>query len=49
MPALIVAVGVNGDGRREVVGMDIGPPEAEPCWTGTSCNHLLDHLCTGLT
>jgi transposase-like protein len=45
MPALIVAVGVNGDGRREVVGMDIGPPEAEPCWTGTSCNHLLDHLC----
>jgi transposase-like protein len=23
--AVIVAVGVNGDGRREVLGMDIGP------------------------
>ncbi|MFZ5689768.1 MAG: IS256 family transposase [Pseudomonadota bacterium] len=31
--AVIVAVGVNSDGRREVLGMDIGPPEAEPCWT----------------
>ncbi len=27
--AVIVAVGVNGDGRREVLGMDIGPSEAE--------------------
>jgi hypothetical protein len=25
--AVIVAVGVNGDGRREVLGMDIGPPK----------------------
>jgi len=32
--ALIVAVGVNTDGRREVLGMDIGPSEAEPFWTG---------------
>jgi len=32
--ALIVAVGVNGDGRREVLGMDIGPSEAETFWTG---------------
>ncbi len=26
--AVIVAVGVNTDGRREVLGMDIGPSEA---------------------
>jgi len=32
--AVIVAVGVNTDGRREVLGMDIGPSEAEPFWTG---------------
>ena len=31
--AAIVAVGVNADGRREVLGMDIGPSEAEPFWT----------------
>ena len=31
--AVIVAVGVNGDGRREVLGMDIGPSEAETFWT----------------
>jgi putative transposase len=30
--AVIIAVGVNSDGRREVLGMDIGPSEAEP-WT----------------
>src|SRR5271167_3879196 len=27
--AVIIAVGVNGDGRREVLGMDIGASEAE--------------------
>lgn len=32
--AVIIAVGVNADGRREVLGMDIGPSEAEPFWTG---------------
>jgi putative transposase len=32
--AVIIAVGVNGDGRREVLGMDIGPSEAETFWTG---------------
>ncbi len=32
--AVIVAVGVNGEGRREVLGMDIGPSEAETFWTG---------------
>jgi putative transposase len=31
--AVIVAVGVNRDGRREVLGMDIGPSEAETFWT----------------
>jgi transposase-like protein len=31
--AVVVAVGVNTDGRREVLGMDIGPSEAEPFWT----------------
>ena len=31
--AVIIAVGVNSDGRREVLGMDIGPSEAEPFWT----------------
>jgi transposase-like protein len=30
---VIIAVGVNGDGRREVLGMDIGPSEAETFWT----------------
>ena len=31
--AVIVAVGVNDDGRREMLGMDIGPSEAEAFWT----------------
>jgi putative transposase len=31
--AVIIAVGVNSDGRREVLGMDIGPSEAETFWT----------------
>jgi putative transposase len=31
--AVIVAVGVNADGRREVLGMAIGPSEAEIFWT----------------
>ena len=31
--AVIVAVGVNSDGRREVLGMAIGPSEAETFWT----------------
>ena len=31
--AVIVAVGVNTDGRREALGMDIGPSEAETFWT----------------
>ncbi|WP_296714978.1 IS256 family transposase [Rhodoblastus sp.] len=31
--AVIIAVGANADGRREVLGMDIGPSEAETFWT----------------
>src|SRR3954462_12980694 len=31
--AVIIAVGVNSDGRREVLGMDIGPSVAETFWT----------------
>ncbi len=31
--AVIVAVGANTDGRREVLGMQIGPSEAETFWT----------------
>jgi putative transposase len=31
--AVIVAVAVNGDGRREVLGMSIGASEAETFWT----------------
>jgi len=31
--AVTIAVGVNGDGRREVLGMAIGASEAETFWT----------------
>jgi putative transposase len=31
--AVIIAVGVNGDGRREVLGITIGASEAETFWT----------------
>jgi putative transposase len=30
---VIIAVGANSDGRREVLGMAVGPSEAEPFWT----------------
>jgi putative transposase len=30
----VIAVAVNTEGRREVVGMSIGPSEAETFWTG---------------
>lgn len=30
---MIIAVGVNSDGRREVLGMEVGTSEAEPIWT----------------
>lgn len=31
--AAIIAVGVNADGRREVLGLEVGTSEAEPIWT----------------
>lgn len=31
--AVTIAMAVNNDGRREVLGMDIGPSEAETFWT----------------
>ena len=31
--AVIVAVGANTDGRREVLGLEVGPSEAETFWT----------------
>jgi transposase-like protein len=31
--AVILAIAVNSDGRREVVGMGVGPSEAETFWT----------------
>ena len=31
--AAIIAVGVNPDGRRAVLGMEVGTAEAEPIWT----------------
>jgi transposase-like protein len=30
--AVIIGVGVNNDGRREILGVDIGPSEAETFW-----------------
>jgi putative transposase len=32
--AAIIAVAVNTDGKREIVGLHIGPSEAETFWTG---------------
>ncbi len=32
--AAIIAVAVNTDGKREIVGLHIGPSEAEPFWSG---------------
>ncbi len=32
--AVTIAVGANADGRREVLGMAVGSPEAEPFWLG---------------
>jgi putative transposase len=31
--AEIVAVGVDTEGQREVLGVKVGPSEAEPFWT----------------
>jgi transposase-like protein len=31
--AAIIAIGVNTDGRREILGLKIGTSEVEPIWT----------------
>ncbi len=31
--AAIIAVAVNADGRREIIGLCVGPSEAETFWT----------------
>lgn len=43
--AAIIAVAVNMDGKREIVGLHIGPSEAEPFWT----SFLRDLVRRGLT
>ncbi len=43
--AVIVAVGVNGDGRREVLGMDISPSEAETFWLELPHAHCAGGAC----
>lgn len=42
--AVIIAVGVDADGQREVLGLDIGPSEAETFWT----TFLRKFACRGL-
>jgi putative transposase len=43
--AAIIAMAVNTDGRREIVGLHIGPSEAEPFWA----SFLKDLVRRGLT
>ncbi|MEY9722232.1 transposase-like protein [Sinorhizobium fredii] len=43
--AAIIAVAVDTDGKREIVGLHIGPSEAEPFWT----SFLRDLVRRGLT
>jgi putative transposase len=35
--AAIIAVAVNTDGRREIIGLGLGPSEAETCLGSSSC------------
>jgi putative transposase len=44
--ALIIAVAVNTDGIREVLGLAVGPSEAEPFWT-TFLRGLTQRPCAG--
>lgn len=51
--AVIIAVGVNSAGRREALGMGIGPSDAEKFWTAflrklareRPTRHRAGHLC----
>ena len=38
--AIVVAVGVAADGRREVLGFDVGDTESEPFWTEFSNDEI---------
>jgi transposase-like protein len=31
--AVVVAMGVNADGRRELLGLEVGDSESEPFWS----------------
>jgi len=42
--AVIIAVGVNTDGRREILGMDIGPSEAFGRWPSPFWTEFLRNL-----
>ncbi len=44
---MIIAIAVNTDGRREVLGLTTGPSEAEPFWT-TFLRSLLDRGLRGV-
>jgi putative transposase len=37
---IIIAVAVTTNGGREVLGMRVGPSEAEPFWTGFLRSHM---------
>lgn len=45
--AVIIAIAVNADGRREVLGLATGPSEAEPFWT-TFLRSLVDRGLRGV-
>ena len=36
--AAIIAVAASAEGRREIIGLGIGPSEAEPFWSGSLKN-----------
>ena len=44
--AAIIAVAVDTEGRREIVGLHIGPSEAEPFWS-SFLKGLLRRGCAG--
>ncbi len=36
--AVVVAMGVNEDGRRELLGLKVGDSESEPFWAEFNCS-----------
>jgi len=45
--AVIIAVAVNTNGGREVLGMQVAPSEAEPFWTDF-LQSLMQHVLRGV-